>query len=399
MKLLLLTNEYPPYIYGGAGVHVENMSRELSRLCQVEVRCFGDQSIKKDSLTIQGYQNPTRHYSLPECQHRVFDALERCIHFNTDQIDADIVHVHTWYTHWGGILAKINYGIPLVLTVHSLEPLRPWKREQLGKGYDFSCWVEKTAIEMADAVIAVSSDTKKDILKFFKIPESKIHVIPNGVDPDVYKPTKDPRVLQKFGIDPQKPFVLFIGRITRQKGILHLVNAIPFMNKNFQIVLCACAPDTKEIAKEMELQMKEAQKTHPHLLWIKDMLDEEEKVALYSQASVFCCPSVYEPFGIINLEAMACETPVVASAVGGIKEVVQDGLTGFLVPVPLKNTSLFEPKSPETFSKTLANRINQIMTDEPLRTRLGKAGRKHVLTQFTWKKIAQKTLDLYKSLI
>ena len=339
MKLLLLTNEYPPYIYGGAGVHVENMSQELSRLCNVEVRCFGNQKIKTPRLTVKGYENPISHYSLPKCQYRVFDALERSIHFNTDKINADIVHVHTWYTHWGGILAKINYGIPLVVTVHSLEPLRPWKREQLGAGYDFSSWVEKTALEMADAVIAVSNETKQDILRIFKISPTKVHVIPNGINPTIYKPTRNPEILKRFGIDDKKPFVLFMGRITRQKGLVHLVDAIPFMKKDLQVVLCAGAPDTKEIADEIAAHIEKAKKTHPQIIWIKDMLSDTEKVALYSHAAVFCCPSVYEPFGIINIEAMACETPVVASAVGGIKEVVKNDETGFLVPVKIKNDS------------------------------------------------------------
>ena len=398
MKLLLLTNEYPPYIYGGAGVHVENLSRELAKLCQVEVRCFGDQNSTQNKLNVKGYLNSTAHYSTPDCHRRVFDALQRCLHFNTDKIDADIIHVHTWYTHWGGILAKLNYSIPLVVTVHSLEPLRPWKREQLGGGYDFSSWLEKTTVEMADAVIAVSEDTKKDILRFFQVPESKIHVIPNGINPNAYKPVQAPAALTRFGIDTGKPFVLFVGRITRQKGILHLVNAIPLMKKNFQIVLCAGAPDTPEIALEMEKLVQQAQTLHPGVIWIKDMVSEKEKIALYSHAAVFCCPSVYEPFGIINLEAMACSTPVVASAVGGIKEVVEDKKTGLLVPVRLRKNSHFEPTHPQGFSKHLAASINHLMENATLRIRYGKAGRRRVLKYFTWEKVARRTLSLYKKL-
>ncbi|HNV23909.1 MAG TPA: glycogen synthase [Candidatus Omnitrophota bacterium] len=400
MKLLLLTNEYPPYIYGGAGVHVDNISQELSRLCEVEVRCFGDQKIEKPRLTVKGYENPISHYSLPKCQHRVFDALERSIHFNTDRINADLVHVHTWYTHWGGILAKINYGIPLVVTVHSLEPLRPWKREQLGAGYDFSTWVEKTALEMADAVIAVSQETKEDILRIFRLSEKKVHVIPNGIDPDIYKPTNNPDIIRRFNINPEKPFVLFMGRITRQKGLVHLVDAIPFLDKNLQVVLCAGAPDTKEIAQEIAAHIKKAKKSHPSIIWIKGMLSDKEKVALYSHATVFCCPSVYEPFGIINIEAMACQTPVVASCVGGIKEVVKHHETGFLIPVKIKNAqSLFAPEHPKHFSQNLARKINELITNEPLRKRMGKAGRRRVLQQFTWKTIAEKTFKLYQKLL
>ncbi|HPB67377.1 MAG TPA: glycogen synthase, partial [Candidatus Omnitrophota bacterium] len=305
---------------------------------------------------------------------------------------------HTWYTHWGGILAKLNYSIPLVITVHSLEPLRPWKREQLGGGYNFTSWVEKTALEMADAIIAVSEDTKKDILRFSRVPESKIHVIPNGINPLIYKPVQTPSALTRFGIDPSRPFVLFVGRITRQKGILHLVNAIPFMKKNFQIVLCASSPDTPEIGAEMAALVQKAQVTRPGVIWIKDMISEEEKVALYSHAAVFCCPSVYEPFGIINLEAMACATPVVASAVGGIKEVVEDKKTGLLVPVTLKKGSQIEPANPKNFSKQLAVNINQLMDNEKLRGRYGHAGRQRVLKYFTWEKVAKKTLALYKKL-
>jgi glycogen synthase len=398
MKLLLLTNEYPPYIYGGAGVHVANLSRELAKLCQVEVRCFGDQDNRQANLKVTGYQNSTEHYSIPDGHNRVFDALQRCLHFNTDKVDADIIHVHTWYTHWGGILAKLNYAIPLVVTVHSLEPLRPWKREQLGGGYDFTSWLEKTALEMADAIIAVSEDTKKDILRFSRVPESKIHVIPNGINPQIYKPVQAPSTLTRFGINPAQPFVLFVGRITRQKGILHLVNAIPFMKKNFQIVLCAGSPDTPDISREMVALVKQAQALHPGVIWIKDMISEEEKVALYSHAAVFCCPSVYEPFGIINLEAMACATPVVASAVGGIKEVVEDKKTGLLVPVRLRKNSHLEPTNPKEFSRHLAVNINQLMDNDTLRSRYGKAGRQRVLQYFTWEKVARKTLALYKKL-
>ncbi len=398
MKTLILTNEYPPNIYGGAGVHVANLSRELSQLCQIEVRCFGDQELSQPNLKVRGYQNSTLHYSNPENHHRVFDALQRCLHFNTDQITAHIIHVHTWYTHWGGILAKLNYSIPLVVTVHSLEPLRPWKKEQLGGGYHFSSWVEKTCIEMADAVIAVSQDTQKDILRFFHVPESRIHVIPNGIDPEKYRPVQAPELITPLGIDPHKPFVLFVGRITRQKGILHLVNAIPFMKKDFQIVLCAGSPDTREISEEMDAHVKQAKKSHPGVIWVKNLIDEKVKIALYSHAAVFCCPSVYEPFGIINLEAMACSTPVVASAVGGIKEVVEDKATGFLVPVKIKDDSLFEPDNPAEFSKGLAEKINQLMEQPSLRARFGEAGRQRVLEHFTWKKVAQETLELYRTL-
>jgi len=395
MKTLLLTNEYPPYIYGGAGVHVDYISQALSSLCDVEIRCFGDQNIHSKHLKVKGYPPITSNYSVPKPLHRVFDAIDRCIRFCDDNIDANLVHVHTWYTHFAGILAKINYSIPLVVTVHSLEPLRPWKKEQLGEGYNFSTWVEKTALETADAVIAVSQQTKQNILELFRVREDKIHVIPNGIDPEEYKPVKESESIEKLGVNPDKPYILFVGRITRQKGIIHLVNAIQHMDRNFQIVLCATAPDTKEIKEEMESHIKEAQKTHPQIIWIKQMVDKPSLIALYSHASVFCCPSLYEPFGIINIEAMACETPVVATSTGGIKEAVEDGRTGFLVPVKMKGHS---PADPEQFSLDLATKINTLMKDEKLREVFGKAGRKRVIENFTWRSVAEKTFSIYKGI-
>lgn len=398
MKVLQFTNEYPPYIYGGAGVHIDNISRSLSKLCQVEVRCFGDQKINKPNLTVKGYQNVAPGGYISKKLNKVHDTLERCINFNSDKIEADIVHAHTWYTHFAGVLAKLNYSIPLVLTVHSLEPMRPWKRDQLGAGYNFSSWIEKTTIEMTDAIIAVSNETKENILEHFNVQKKKIHVIPNGIDPDVYKRVDNSKAINKLGIDPQKPYVLFVGRITRQKGIIHLVNAIQYLNKDIQVVLCASSPDTVSISDEMEIFIKKASKIHPCVHWIKDMVDQESAVALYSHASVFCCPSVYEPFGIINIEAMACETPVVATAVGGIKEVVRNGETGFLVPVQFKDLS-HEPIDPDKLSQDIASKINELMEDEKLRTRFGKAGRQRVLENYTWKAVAQTTFDLYKTLI
>ena len=398
MKALFLTNEFPPYVYGGAGVHVEYLTKELAHLCQVEVRCFGDQEVTQPNLTAHGTGLDTTGWTCPANLKSVFGALQRNLHFNTRAIDANIVHLHTWYAHFGGILAKLNYGIPMVLTVHSLEPLRPWKREQLGHGYDFTVWLERTAIEMADAVIAVSEETKVDVQRLFHVRPERLHVIHNGIDPDEYKPTMNDEVLRKHGIDPAKPFVLFVGRITRQKGIIHLVRAIQHFDPDFQVVLCAGAPDTPEIAEEMKAAVNEAQRTRPGIVWIPAMLDVSEKIVLYSSAAVFCCPSIYEPFGIINLEAMACETAVVASAVGGIKEVVVDGETGILVPVEQQTESPFEATDPERYARDLAAGINQLMRDEPLREKMAKAGRKRAVDHFSWKSIARKTLALYKTL-
>ena len=399
MKVLLLTNEYPPYTYGGAGVHVEYLSRELAKFMAVEVRCFGDQSYTSGNLKVRGFQLDATHWNCPKPLRSTFGAVQRCTDFNTAGVDVQIVHCHTWYSHWGGILARQNYGIPLVITVHSLEPLRPWKREQLGGGYDFSVWLEKTALEMADAVIAVSNETKSDIRGLFNVRPERLHVIYNGIDLDEYRPTPADDVLRRFGIDRGKPILLFVGRITRQKGIIHLVHAIEFMDKDFQVVLCAGAPDTKEIAEEMKGAVARARKLRDGIIWIDQMLDKASVIQLYSHAAVFCCPSIYEPFGIINLEAMACETAVVASAVGGIKEVVVDGETGFLVPLEQMSESPFEPLYPEKFARDLAEKINLLMHDEKLRERFGKAGRKRAEQKFSWRTIVQETRRLYQSLL
>ncbi len=399
MKVLLLTNEYPPYTYGGAGVHVEYLSRELAELMPVEVRCFGDQNFSSGNLTVRGFELNSKDWSCPKPLRSTFGAARRCTDFNTAGIDASVVHCHTWYSHWGGILAQKNYGIPLVITVHSLEPLRPWKREQLGGGYDFTLWLEKTALEMADAVIAVSNETKTDIEHLFDVRPERLHVIYNGIDLDEYKPVASNDVLKKFGVDPGKPFLLFVGRITRQKGIIHLVRAIEFMDDNFQIVLCAGAPDTPEIGREMQSAVEGAQRSRKGVIWIDQMLDKPSVIQLYSHAAVFCCPSIYEPFGIINLEAMACETAVVASAVGGIKEVVVDGETGFLVPLKQMAESPFEPLQPEKFARDLAAKINELMRNEKLRERFGKAGRRRAEEKFTWRTIAAQTEALYRELL
>ena len=399
MKSLFLTNEYPPNVYGGAGVHVDYLTRELAKLMDVEVRCFGAQDDVSDHLRVRGFGVDTSAWTAPKNLHSIFGAVRRCTDFNTAAIDADLVHCHTWYTHFGGILAKLNYGIPLVITSHSLEPLRPWKREQLGGGYDFSCWIERTAMQMADAVIAVSREAGSDLLRLFDIPADRIHIIYNGIDTDEYRPVSHHDVLTRCGIDPEVPFILFVGRIARQKGIIHLVNAIRYMDTGYQVVLCAGAPDTPEIAAEMQAAVAAAQAVRPGVIWIQEMVNKATVFQLYSHAAIFVCPSIYEPFGIINLEAMACETPVVASAVGGIKEVVVDGETGFLVPLKQLNESPFEPVDPDKFARDLAAKINTLMADPELRRKFGKAGRRRAEQLFSWKAIAQQTRDLYESLV
>lgn len=399
VKALFLTNEYPPNVYGGAGVHVDYLSRELAKSMPVEVRCFGNQRLQTGNLSVRGFEVDSSKFDCPEPLRPVFGAIRRCTDFNTTDIDADLVHCHTWYSHFGGILARKNYGIPLIITVHSLEPLRPWKREQLGGGYDFSVWIEKMALEMADAIIAVSHQTKKDIERLFKVEAGRVHVIHNGIDLEEYRKLDSTAALERFGIDSTRPYLLFVGRITRQKGIVHLVRAIEFMSPDFQIVLCAGAPDTPEIEAETKAAIEAMRARRPGLVWIKEMVDKQTVRELYSHAAVFCCPSIYEPFGIINLEAMACETAVVATAVGGIKEVVVDGETGFLVPIDQMDRSPFEPRDPEQFARALAERINQLIGNRELCAKFGQAGRRRVEKQFGWPAIAEQTRALYERVV
>ena len=399
MKVLFLTNEYPPNNYGGAGVHVGYLSQELAKTMSVEVRCFGDQRFDERNLKVIGFELDTSSFTCPKPLRSALGAVRRCTDFNTTNIDSDLVHCHTWYSHFGGILAKKNYGLPLVITVHSLEPLRPWKREQLAGGYEFSLWVEKTALEMADAIIAVSGETKHDIERLFNVDPSRVHGIHNGIDLNQYRKVDSSDALERYGIDPARPYLLFVGRVTRQKGFQHLVRAIQFMNRDFQIVLCAAAPDTPQLAEEMRIAVERAGAQRPGIIWINEMVDQQTACELYSHAAVFICPSIYEPFGIINLEAMACETPVVASAVGGIKEVVIEGETGFLVPLEQMKESPFEAIDPEKFARDLAERVNELMKHPELRERFGKAGRKRVEENFSWSAIAEKTKTLYASLL
>lgn len=399
MKVLLLTNEYPPLTYGGAGVHVDYLSREMRKLAAVDVRAFGDQLVREAGFAVTGYSVDTSGYQGPKNLHGVFAAAQRAIDFSAAGIDADIVHAHTWYAHMGGIVAKLCYGIPLVITVHSLEPLRPWKREQLGGGYEFSSWVERTAIEMADAVIAVSDGTRNDILRLFDVHPKRVHIIYNGIDTAEFQKVDASPALGRFGIDPAKPYVLFVGRITRQKGITYLAEAIRYMNRGYQVVLAAGAPDTPEIAAEMKSLVAAASKDRDGIFWIDEILDRQTLIQLYSGADVFCCPSIYEPFGIINLEAMACETAVVGACVGGIPEVVVHDQTGFLVPVAQETESPYLPVSPEDYARDLAHHIDRLMADPDLRARFAAAGRARAVERFAWPRIAGQTHELYQSLI
>jgi glycogen synthase len=327
------------------------------------------------------------------------DTLARDLIMAGSLRDIDVIHCHTWYTHLAGCLARQLTGAPLVLTTHSLEPHRPWKVEQLGTAYQASTWIERTAYQNADGIIAVSEAMSRDVQTLYGVPPQRIRVIHNGVDVDEYKPTPDPSVLSRHGIAADRPYVLFVGRITRQKGIIHLVHAIPHLRPGTQVVLCAGAPDTEEIGREMTQAVEEARRrTSNPILWIARMLPKDEIIRLYSQAALFICPSVYEPFGIINLEAMACGTPVVASAVGGIKEVVVPEETGLLVPFEPQSASDFEPRDPEKFVQDLAAAVNRLL-DDPERCRhMGLRSRERVERAFSWASIARRTCDFYKSL-
>jgi glycogen synthase len=400
MRILFMTNEFPPHIYGGAGVHVEYLSRELAKLTKIEVRSFHEQSFVKGNLTVRGTKIDGAQFSgCPVPLISPLRALATCIAFNGQGMDADLVHCHTWYAQFGGILAKLLYGLPLVLTVHSLEPLRPWKREQIGRGYDLSSWVEKTALEMADAVIAVSKSTRDDLLRLFNIEEQRIHIIANGIDTEEYKPVGNPEVLARYGIDYDSPYVLFVGRMTRQKGLYYFLRAIETIDPALQIVLCAGDADTPELQAELEGMVEDLRQRRRGICWIPGMIDRKEVIVLYSHAAVFCCPSVYEPFGIINLEAMACGTPVVGSAVGGIPEVVVHGETGLIVDPKLSPEPPHDPSDGEAFARGLGEAINTLGLDAELSQRMGEAGRKRVLDIYSWKSIAQQTLSLYEQIV
>jgi glycogen synthase len=400
MKALFLTREYPPEVYGGAGVHVEYLSQFMAEQIAVEVRCFGEQDAVDENPAVDGYTYETEGFDLADPHLKsLLQTLNTNVRMNVHPIDADVVHCHTWYSNFAGIMAKLLYGKPLVVTTHSLEPLRPWKREQLGRGYDASSWIEKTAIEMADAIIAVSEGTRGDVLDHFDIDPKKVSVIYNGIDLQQYHQVATKTVLDKYDIDPDLPFVLFVGRITRQKGIIHLVNAIKYIDPNTQVVLCAGAPDTPEIASEMKSAVAEVKKQRDNVIWIQEMLDKKSVIQLYSHATVFCCPSIYEPFGIINVEAMACHCPVVASAVGGIPEVVISGETGILIPLEQQKTAPFEPVDADRFSRDLADGINHVVSQPELARKLGEKGRQRVEEHFDWKSIADQTIQLYKKLI
>ncbi|HEU4560226.1 MAG TPA: glycogen synthase [Longimicrobium sp.] len=402
MRIAQLTNEYPPHVYGGAGVHIEYLSRELARAeggaHRVQVLAFGQQRSDDGNLTVQGVA-PEVRFDVQDPRHaRLMDALARDLAM-VGAVDApQIVHCHTWYAHLAGCLARPLTGAKLVLTTHSLEPHRPWKVEQLGSAYHVTTWIERTAYQNADGVVAVSAAMKDDVQALYGVDPARIRVIHNGIDPDEYRPRHEPETLRALGVDPDRPMVLFVGRITRQKGILHLMRAIPHLHPGMQVVLCAGAPDTPEIGEEMAALVREVQQgAAVEVIWIPEMLPKEQVIALYSHADVFVCPSVYEPFGIINLEAMACETPVVASAVGGIPEIVVPGETGLLVPFEAE-AGTPDPQDAERFSRDLAAAVNALLADPTRRRAMGRAARERVLAHFSWRRIAELTLAWYREL-
>ncbi|HEX9197979.1 MAG TPA: glycogen synthase [Acidobacteriaceae bacterium] len=399
MRVGLMTREYPPNVYGGAGVHVEYLSKELAKLIEVEVHCWGTQRTDEDNLHVIGDEPPAEVTAGTEAKFKTaVDALALNLSQMKELGSIDVVHTHTWYVSMAGFLAKKLYGIPFVLTTHSLEPLRAWKAEQLGSGYAMSSWMERTAILDADAIIAVSHGTKADILWAYpEVDAAKVHVIYNGIDLKEYQKTAATDALVKYGVDVSAPYVLFVGRITRQKGVVHLVDAVKYLPKGTQVVLCAGAPDTPEIAAEMRAGVEAARAAGGNIVWIEKMVTKPEAIQLYSNCRVFCCPSVYEPFGIINLEAMACGAPVVASAVGGILEVVVEGVTGFLVPFEPNPVTGF-PIDGDKFARDLAARLTELMADPELCAKFGKAGRKRVEETFAWEAIAAQTVELYRQL-
>ncbi len=378
MKISLLTREYPPDVYGGAGVHVEYLARELASMAEVDVRCFGD-----DRPGARAF----RPWDAVAAGGPALGTMSVNLAMAADLEGAQLVHSHTWYANFGGHVAKLLHQVPHVMTTHSLEPARPWKAEQLGAGgYALSSFCERTAIEAADAVVAVSAGMREDILAAYPtVDPGRIEVIHNGIDPDQYRPDEGTDALERYGVDPARPYVLFVGRITRQKGIVHLPAAAHDFDPSAQLVLAAGAPYEPEIEREVVEGVERLRAERDGVIWIEKMLDRAEVIQLLTHAAVFVVPSVYEPMGIVNLEAMACETPVVASRVGGIPEVVADGETGLLVP----------PADP----RALAAAVNELLADPERGRKMGLAGRERVLAQFTWRAVAERTLALYDRLV
>jgi starch synthase len=401
LHVSLLTREYPPEVYGGAGVHVEYLARELARLADVTVHCWGA-------------ERPAEGPGEPKVvAHRAWDALagesQHLAALQAMSIDLEmaagvegssLVHSHTWYAQFGGHLAKLMYEIPAVCTVHSLEPMRPWKEEQLGGGYAVSSFCERTALEAADAIVAVSSEMRRDVLTCYPaIDPDRVRVIYNGIDTEEYRPGPGTDVLERYGVDPSRPSVVFVGRITRQKGVTYLCDAALQIDPAAQLVLCAGAPDTPEIGAEIAAKVDRVRTERGNVIWLEQMLAKPEVIQLLSHATVFVCPSIYEPLGIVNLEAMACETAVVATRTGGIPEVVDDGVTGLLVPFEPRDDGSRAPVDPERFATDIAGRVNELVGEPARAAEMGRAGRRRAVEHFSWSAIAEQTVELYRSLL
>ncbi len=393
MRVDFVTREYPPEVYGGAGVHVGELVAALRGDIDVVVRCFG---LPRAEANVFPYLVPAELVNANPS----LATLGVDLQMAQDVAGADLVHSHTWYANAAGRLAQLLHGIPHVVTAHSLEPLRPWKAEQLGGGYRVSSWIEESAFLTADAVIAVSDGMRHDILRSYPaIDESRVSVVHNGIDLERWKPNRDDELVGSLGIDVNRPTVVFVGRITRQKGLPFLLQAIDKLDTDVQVVLCAGAPDTPEILKEVQERVAELQSRRSGVVWLDRLLSHQEIVAVLSTATTFVCPSIYEPLGIVNLEAMACGIPVVGTATGGIPEVVDDGVTGRLVSLAQADDGTGQPVDPDRFIADLAGALSEVL-DDPIRARMmGQAGRARVEREFGWDKIANSTKALYESLL
>ena len=395
LRVDLLTREYPPHVYGGAGVHVEYLARHLRPLADLRVHRFANGTARgPEEPGVTAYPSPAQLTSA--------NAALRTVGVDVAMAagcaGTDVVHSHTWYANLAGHLAKLLYGVPHVVTTHSLEPLRPWKAEQLGGGYALSSWCERTALEAADAVIAVSEGMRRDVLAAYPaVRPERVRVVHNGIDTTQYAPDPDTDVLERLGIDPGRPTVTYVGRITRQKGLPYLLRAAQHLPPAAQLVLLAGAPDTPEIGAEVEALATDLTRSRAGVIWVRAMLPRREVIQILSHSTVFVCPSIYEPLGIVNLEAMACETAVVATATGGIPEVVTDGVTGLLVPV--EQTSDGTPLYPERFVAGLAAAVTDLLSDPARAAEMGRAGRRRAVEHFSWASIAEQTMDVYRSVV
>jgi starch synthase len=393
----LLTREYPPDVYGGAGVHVEYMARELARRAEVTVHCWGAERPASDDPSVVAYR-PWEALAGEPAYAAALQALSIDLAMAAGVAGADLVHSHTWYANLGGHLAKLVHDVPHVATVHSLEPMRPWKREQLGGGYALSSFAERTALEAADAIVAVSREHLREILACYPaIDPARATVVYNGIDTEEYRPDPAVDVLERHAIDSSRPSVVFVGRITRQKGLTHLLDAALELDPGAQLVLCAGAPDTPELAAEIEAKVERVRAARGSVVWIEQMLPKPDVIQILSHATVFACPSIYEPMGIVNLEAMACEAAVVATAVGGIPEVVEDGVTGLLVPYEAGQGG--EPVEPDVLARDLAARLNELVADPARARAMGLAGRARAVDRFGWDVAAAETMRLYERLL